>query len=111
MNASEPWEFGYAFGVYRPLALRATPDGCGFCRENFMAGVEVYGGLGTTREFGFGRTSHYVAPTLAWDIGHGTLIKASPNFGLTDTSVGFLMRFGVWLEISQFGKSVQGLFR
>src|SRR5947209_3497024 len=48
----EPFEFGYAVGVSRPLALTAGPDKCAFCRENFQAGLEVYGGLGTHSSFG-----------------------------------------------------------
>src|SRR5215472_15148702 len=36
----EPYEFGYAAGISRPLALAATPDRCELCRENFQAGVE-----------------------------------------------------------------------
>jgi hypothetical protein len=46
--SNEPWEFGYAMGISRPLALKATVHRCNFCRENFIAGVEMYGGLGTT---------------------------------------------------------------
>ena len=57
-----PYEFGYAAGVSRPLALEARPDRCNFCAENVQAGVEIYGGLGTHRQFGFHETSHYVAP-------------------------------------------------
>jgi len=30
-----PWEFGYAAGVSRPLALAASSRVCRFCRENF----------------------------------------------------------------------------
>src|SRR5439155_14750386 len=40
-----PWEFGYAAGVSRPLALAASATPCAFCRENFRAGAELYGGL------------------------------------------------------------------
>jgi hypothetical protein len=63
--ANEPWEFGYAIGVSRPLALAARPDACTFCRENFVAGVELYGGLGDRYSFGLNDTSHYIAPLLA----------------------------------------------
>src|SRR5262249_5436705 len=48
----EPYEFGYAVGVSRPLAFAARPDRCNFCAENFQAGVEMYGGLGTHDGFG-----------------------------------------------------------
>ncbi|HET8824136.1 MAG TPA: hypothetical protein VFM77_03330, partial [Terriglobales bacterium] len=34
----EPFEFGYAVGVSRPLALAARPDRCNLCPENFQAG-------------------------------------------------------------------------
>ena len=106
----EPYEFGYAFGISRPIALLARPDRCSFCAENFQIGVEMYGGLGTHDDFGWHGTSHYVAPTLAWTVAHGTTLKVSPGFGVTDTSARFLFRFGVFYEIDQFGRSVHGLF-
>jgi hypothetical protein len=106
-----PFEFGYALGVARPLALAARPDRCQFCRENFLAGVEVYGGLGTHDNFGLRGTSHYVAPTLSWQLANGTTFKVSPGFGVTGTSSRFLLRFGVSYEIAQFGRSLGRLFR
>ena len=66
--AGEPWEFGYAFGVSRPLALAASPERCSFCRENFVAGLELYGGLGDTEQFGLADTSQYLAPLIAWNL-------------------------------------------
>ena len=106
-----PFEFGYAAGVSRPLALAARPERCNFCPENFEAGVEVYGGLGTHQDIGFHGTSQYVAPTLAWTLANGTTFRVSPTFGVTDTSAGFLLRFGVAYEIGQFGRSARRLFR
>jgi hypothetical protein len=90
-----PFEFGYAAGVSRPLALAARPERCDFCPENFQVGVEMYGGLGTHDAFGFDGTSHYVAPTVAWTLANGTTFRISPGFGVTDTSARFLLRFGV----------------
>src|SRR5215813_6964382 len=51
LSPSEAWEFGYALGISRPLALRASTRHCSFCRENFILGVEMYGGLGDTQSF------------------------------------------------------------
>ncbi|MBZ5590828.1 MAG: hypothetical protein LAP39_01225 [Acidobacteriia bacterium] len=106
----EPYEFGYAVGVSRPLALVATPDRCTFCRENFQVGVEVYGGLGTHAGFGLHDTSHYVAPTLGWTLANGAMFGVSPGFGLTGTSARFLLRFGVSYEIAQCGRATRRLF-
>lgn len=107
-----PFEFGYAAGVSRPLALLAKPDRCNFCAENWQAGVEVYGGLGTHEHFGVHETSHYIAPTLGWTLANGTTaFKISPGFGLTDTSAGFLLRFGVSYEIDQFGRAARHLLK
>ena len=106
-----PYEFGYAVGFSRPLALAARPERCNFCAENFQAGVEMYGGLGTHADFGLRETSHYVAPTVAWTLANGTQFSASPTFGLTDTSARFLLRFGVSYEIDQFGRAASRLFR
>lgn len=108
---NSPWEFGYAVGVSRPLAVSARPYRCYFCPENFQVGVEVFGGLGTTAGFGFHDTSHYVGPVIAWEPPSGPSFRVSPNFGLTGTSAGFLFRFGVTYEVTQFGRKVQNLFR
>jgi hypothetical protein len=105
-----PFEFGYAFGVARPMALAARPDSCNLCPENFLAGVEFYGGLGTHADFGLHSTSHYVAPALSWQLNNGTTFKISPGFGVTGTSSRLLLRFGVSYEIAQFGRSFFGLF-
>ena len=104
------WEFGYAAGVSRPLGLAARPDACALCRENFVAGVEIYGGLGEWGDFTFNGTSHYIAPALAWNLPNGTTLRVSPGFGLTEESHGTLLRFGVSHEISGFGRQVGNLF-
>jgi hypothetical protein len=107
----DAFEFGYAAGVSRPLALAARPENCNLCPENFQIGMELYGGLGTQKDFGLHETSHYLAPTLAWTLANGMMIRVSPGFGLTDTSAGFLLRFGVAYEIQGFGRSVARMFR
>ncbi len=110
--AHEPFEFGYAFAVSRPLALEASPRECSFCRENFRAGVEVYGGLGTHERFGFQPgTSHYVAPTLAWQLPNGVTLQISPGFGVTRSSDGFLLRLSASYEIPQFTRSLRRMLR
>jgi hypothetical protein len=105
-----PFEFGYAAGISRPFALAARPDRCNLCPENFQAGLEMYGGLGTHEDFGLHETSHYVAPTIAWTLANGTTFKISPGFGVTGTSAGFLLRFGVSYEVAQFGRAARNLF-
>jgi hypothetical protein len=102
---AEPWEFGYAAGASRPLALAASPGPCTFCRENFSAGVELFGGLGTWREFGLHGASHYLAPVIAWELPSGPKLAFSPAFGLNGNSHGVLFRFGVFYEVEQiFGR-------
>ncbi|HCC56450.1 MAG TPA: hypothetical protein DEQ47_04180 [Solibacterales bacterium] len=100
-----PFEFGYAAGVSRPLALKARPDRCQLCAENFQVGLELYGGMGTHERFGLRDTSHYLAPTLAWTLASGMKMQISPGFGLTDSSARFLLRFGVSYEIQQLLRS------
>jgi hypothetical protein len=105
LNESEAWEFGYALGVARPLALAASSHACTFCRENFSAGAELYGGLGTSDGFGWKATSQYLGPTIGFDIPQGPTITFSPSFGLNANSVGVLYRFKVSYEIQQlFGR-------
>jgi hypothetical protein len=98
----DPWEFGYALGASRPLTLRAGARECAFCRERFAAGAELYGGLGTTNSFGLKDTSHYLAPTVAYDAPHGPRFTFSPGFGLNGNSLGVLYRVGVQYEFQQF---------
>ncbi|PYP89453.1 MAG: hypothetical protein DMG65_13460 [Candidatus Angelobacter sp. Gp1-AA117] len=97
----EPWEFGYAVGVSRPLSLVASPNPCTFCRENFSLGAELYGGLGDRYSFGLHDTSHYLAPVVNFRMPNGPVFQASPGFGLNSNSHGFLLRFGVAYEIDQ----------
>jgi len=97
----EPWEFGYAFAVSRPLTLAAGSKDCVFCRENFSAGAEIYGGLGGLDGFGLKATSHYTGPTVAFHIPRGPTVSFSPSFGLNANSVGALYRFKVSYEFQQ----------
>lgn len=109
--SNEPWEFGYALGASRPLALKASTRRCTLCPQNFIAGIEMYGGLGDRYHFGLRDTSHYVAPVLGWNLPSGWTLRISPGFGLNDNSHQFLLRWGVSREISGFGSMVGRLFR
>ena len=100
----EPWEFGYALGVARPLANYAGAKNCILCRQNLIAGAEMYGGLGTSNGFGLRATSHYLGPSIGLDLqGRYPSISFSPQFGLNDNSVGVLWRLKVSYEVQQFG--------
>jgi hypothetical protein len=107
LNESEPWEFGYALGVSRPLALAASGKACVFCRENFSAGAELYGGLGDLDGFGLRATSHYLAPAVAFNIPRRPTVSFSPGFGLNANSVGVIYRVKVSYELQQ----ISGWFR
>lgn len=111
LTENEGFEFGYAFGVSRPLARLASGDGCRFCRENFSAGLELYGGLGSTERFGFAQTAQYVAPTLSWQLGDNTTFRVSPAFGLTAGADRFLLRVGYSYELRGFGRKVASMFK
>jgi hypothetical protein len=101
LNESDPWEFGYATGISHPLALAASAKACVFCRENFAAGLELYGGLGTADDFGLKSTSHYLGPIISFDIPSGPTISFSPNFGLNANSIGTLYRIKISYEFQQ----------
>jgi hypothetical protein len=107
--ANSPWEFGYALGASRPLALKASAKRCTLCPQNFVAGAEIYGGLGDRHSFGLHDTSHYLAPVLAWNLPSGWTLRISPGFGLNDNSHRCLMRWGVSREITGFGSMVSRL--
>jgi hypothetical protein len=110
LSPSDPWEFGYAIGASRPLALKASAARCNFCRENLIAGVEMYGGLGDTKDFGLHETSHYLAPAVAWNLPSGWTLRLSPGFGLNDNSHRWLVRWGVSREFDNFGGAIAKLF-
>jgi len=109
--SNSPWEFGYALGASRPLALKASAQRCTFCPQNFSAGAEMYGGLGDRHHFGLRDTSHYLAPAVAWNLPSGWTLRVSPGFGLNDNSHRLLFRWGVSREISGFGEMLGHLFR
>jgi hypothetical protein len=108
--SNAPWEFGYALGASRPLALKASAKRCALCPQNFIGGVEMYGGLGDRHSFGLHDTSHYVAPVLGWNLPSGWTLRISPGFGLNDNSHWLLMRWGLAREINGFGSMVSRLF-
>jgi len=109
--SNAPWEFGYALGASRPLAMKGAAHRCNFCRQHFVAGVELYGGLGDRYSFGLHNTSHYLGTGLAWNLPSGWTFRFEPTFGLNDKSHQFLMRWGVSREFSGFGNMVSGMFK
>jgi len=99
--AGDPWEFGYALGVSRPLSLIAKAHECAFCLEKFRVGAEMYGGLGDADGFGLHDTSQYLGPTMNWTSPKGVTVGFSPQFGLNNYSIPVLFRFSVSYEIEQ----------
>src|SRR5262249_55124842 len=99
-----------ALGISRPLALKASARPCVLCRENFIVGAELYGGLGDTESFGLHETSHYLAPAVAWNLPSGWTFRLSPAFGLNDNSHRLLLRWGLSREFSGFGEIFRSLF-
>jgi len=109
-SQNEGVEFGYAAGFSRPLATLASAEKCRFCRENFSAGLEFYGGLGSTLSFGLNDTAHFVAPVMAWMVSDDATLKFSIGFGLTHESAPVLLRFGYNYEIQGIGGKLSRLF-
>ncbi len=109
-SQSEGVEFGYSFGVSRPLGTLASGDDCRFCRENFTVGAEMYGGLGSTLNLGLHDTAHYIAPVFSWAISDNSTLRFSPGFGLTQESNPVLFRFGYTYEVQNFGSRISKLF-
>jgi hypothetical protein len=109
LSPNDPWEFGYALGASHPLAMKASPRHCNFCRENFIVGAELYGGLGDTESYGLHETSQYLAPVAAWNLPSGWTVRLSPGFGLNDNSHRLLVRWGASREFPGFGEMVSRL--
>lgn len=110
LSENEGFEFGYAVGLYRPLATMASADECRFCRENFTAGLELYGGLGSTLGFGLRDTSHYLAPVISWELSDNSSLHFSPAVRLTDAGSPVIFRMGYSYEVRGFGRKVARLF-
>jgi len=110
LSGGNPWEFGYALGASRPLALKASANRCNFCPENVIAGVEMYGGFGQRSNSGLPNTSHYLAPVVAWNLPSDWTLRLSPGFGLNDNSHRFLLRWGLSREFSGLGEAISSLF-
>ena len=110
LSSGDPWEFGYALGVSHPLALEASANRCTLCRENFIVGAELYGGLGDAQSFGLRETSHYLAPAVAWNLPSGWTLRVAPGFGLNDNSHRLLLRWGISREFSGFSEIFRKLF-
>jgi hypothetical protein len=104
------WKFGYALGVSRPLATTLSKTHCLFCRERFIAGLEMYGGVGVWGNITLQGTSHYLAPVIAWTVSSETTLRFSPGWGLTDDSLNHIYRFSVSHEIDDFGRRLGKLF-
>jgi hypothetical protein len=101
LTEEEGFEFGYALGIFRPLTSKPS----------ITVGAELYGGLGSTKLFGFQDTAHYIAPLLVWNFAGNQAIKVSPGFGLTASSDRMLLRIGYTYEVHGFGQKILRLFR
>lgn len=101
LNESEPWEFGYALGLSRPLANAASARNCTFCRERFIAAAELFGGLGDSNGFGLRATSQYLGPIISYDVPKGPTVAFSTDFSLNDNSVPRIYRIRVSYEFEQ----------
>lgn len=99
LSEDEGVEWGYSVGASRPLGTIASGRECHVCRENFIIGVEAYGGLGSTEAFDRQNQRHYVAPVIGWHITGRSTFKASTAFGLTERSDRYLLRFGFAYEL------------
>jgi len=104
LSRSEGFEFGYSVGLSRSLGGLASGTSCHVCRENFVAGIEAYGGLGTSKERTLTDTRQFIAPVIAWHVTDRSTLKASTAFGLTDASDRYLVRVGWAYELSGWGR-------
>jgi hypothetical protein len=99
LSASEGVELGYSVGVSRSLGTVARGTSCRVCPENFVVGLEAYGGLGSTVAFQRADQRHYLAPVIGWHVADRTTLKTSVAFGLTDKSDRYLVRVGFAYEL------------
>jgi hypothetical protein len=100
LSEDEGLEFGYSAGLSRAIGTLASAGPCRFCAENFVVGVEVYGGLGSSEAFARAEQRHYVAPVVSWRLTDHAALKASAGIGLTRESDRVLFRVGYAHELS-----------
>lgn len=94
LSEREGYEVGYSVGVSRRLGSMAGGSNCRVCAQNLVAGVEAYGGLGSTEDFTVSGARHYLAPVVAWRLSTRSTLKASVALGLTAPSDHALLRIG-----------------
>jgi hypothetical protein len=104
----QPWEFGYAVGVARPLRSAAIARECTFCAHKIMLGAEVYGGLGDTWSLTLHDTSQYVAPLIGWQLPRDMRLSFSPGWGTTKSSLDRVFRVGFAMSFGQIGNRFHG---
>ena len=109
LSEDEGVEFGYSVGVSRALGGLATATTCHVCKENFVLGVEAYGGLGSTKEATLTDTRHFLAPVVAWQVTSRSTLKASVGFGLSDASDWYLLRLGWDYELPDWEDAMIGI--
>jgi len=85
VSHDEGVEFGYGAAVSRRF-------------RQFYAGVEIYGGLGTTMSQSE-ETRQFIAPVFAWHVTPGSLFKTSIGFGVTEASERYLFRVGYSIDL------------
>ncbi len=101
-----PWEFGYAVAAARPLHS-ATGRVCNFCAEKFIAGAETYGGVGDTWALTLRDTSHYLSPVVGWQLPKDMRVSLSPGFGLTRSSLDYVLRIGFAMEFAHLNERLR----
>ncbi len=111
LSENEGFEFGYAFATSRRLTNSVSPRPCRLCRENFVAGMEFYGGVGSTLSLGLQQTAHYAAPVVAWELSDRSSLSFSPAIGLTRYSNPVLLRVGYSYEIRGFRNKLRRALR
>lgn len=104
LSENEGFEFGYSVGVSRHLGTLASGTPCRLCAENFVVGVEAYGGLGSSDAFDRTEQRHYLAPVIAWRVTPRSTLKTSVGFGLTEASDHALVRVGYDYELPLGGR-------
>ena len=60
--------------------------------------------------FGLSETSHYLAPTIGWQVPSGPFLRFSPGFGVTGQSAPVLLRFSVSYEVPQAVRALRQKF-
>ena len=92
------------------MAAPPAPPALSLRRLGF--GIEMFGALGNTHEFGFywHRQQQYLGPVFGYSPSPNLTVRLEPAFGLSDVSDPFVLRLGLDYSMDHFARRLARSF-